>query len=379
MLTGKIQAANGKPLEGVTVSARDVEKPFTTSVFTDEHGNYFFPVLDKGRYRLWAQAVGFETQRTELNLDPAKESRENFTLKTLDDFTMQLSASEWVDALPGDTFENRRLKEIFQHNCGNCHTPGLALQNRFDRAGWLKILTAMETANPGTSGWMEKPRVSIQHFKEELATYLAKMRGPGPSPMKFHPLPRPTGEATRVVMTEYDVPSAKTPDRPVILDGSDWSEGTPSSFEAHGTHDVTEDLDGNAWFSSVAPNHVRTYAKLDTNTGKITNYKVDRKDGWVLGSHEIITGPDGMIWINLNGASVANGSPGMINNDAEGETTVARAPGIAGGLGRIDPHNRQDGDFRRSSTHVTRKGGRFRECGRQRQSVEQYTHRRAAL
>jgi len=38
---GEIQAANGKPLEGVTVSARDVEKTFTTSVFTDEHGNYF--------------------------------------------------------------------------------------------------------------------------------------------------------------------------------------------------------------------------------------------------------------------------------------------------------------------------------------------------
>jgi len=199
MLTGNIQAADGKPLEGITVSARDIAKTFTTSVFTDAQGNYVFPVMGQGRYRLWVQAVGFETERTELSLDPAKETRANFTLRTLDDFTMQLTSAEWVDALPGDTFEDRRLKEILQHNCANCHPPGLALQNRFDQAGWLKVLIAMETANAGVGGWAKRQRPNIVHFKEELAAYLAKMRGPGPSPMKFRPLPRPTGEATRVV------------------------------------------------------------------------------------------------------------------------------------------------------------------------------------
>ena len=321
MLTGKIQAANGKPLEGVTVSARDVEKAFTTTVFTDDRGNYFFPVLDKGRYRLWAQAVGFETARVELNLDPAKESRENFTLKSLDDFTMQLSGAEWVAALPGDTFENRRLREIFQHNCGSCHTTGLALQNRFDRAGWTKILTAMETANGGVGGFGERRRPYIQHFKEELAGYLTKMRGPDPSPMQFHPLPRPTGNATRVVITEYDIPPAESPDRLAILDGSDWSEGTPSAFGNRGTHDVTEDFDGNAWISSTMLNHVRSYAKIDTKTGKITNYKVDQNDGWVRRSHEITTGPDGKIWITFNGNAGAVGFKEKLD----------------GTLGRIDP------------------------------------------
>ena len=321
MLTGKVQGANGKPLEGVTVSARDLGKTFTTSVFTDAQGNYFFPVLDQGKYRVWVQAVGFETARAELTLDPAKQVRENFALKTLDDFTVQLSGAELVDALPGDTFENRRMKEIFQHNCGVCHTPGFALQNRFDQAGWLKILTAMETANAGVGGWSEKPRPSIQHFKQELAVYLAKMRGPGLSPMQFHPLPRPTGDAARVVMTEYDIPPAETPDRLAVLDGSDWSEGTPSDFRNRGTHDVTEDFDGNAWFTSTSPNHVRTYGKIDTKTGKITNYKVDHKDGWVRRSHAITTGPDGTIWITLNG-----------NFD----TRVGDEKLLDGTLGRID-------------------------------------------
>ena len=114
MLTGAVRDANGKPMEGVVVSARDVEKTFTTSVFTDEHGNYFFPVLDKARYRVWVQAVGYEAGRAELSLDPAKNSRQDFTMKTVQDFAIQLSSAEWVAALlPGETREDPRLKRAF--------------------------------------------------------------------------------------------------------------------------------------------------------------------------------------------------------------------------------------------------------------------------
>ena len=89
-----------------------MSKTFTTSVFTDE-GNYFFPQLDNGQYRVWAQAVGYEAERAESKLDHSKETRQDFTLKTIDDFTSQLSGSEWLAALPSDTPQNRRMKEIF--------------------------------------------------------------------------------------------------------------------------------------------------------------------------------------------------------------------------------------------------------------------------
>ena len=58
-LVGVARAMDGKPMEGVTVSARGVEKSYTTSVFTDERGEYVFPPLGGGRYEVWAQAVGF--------------------------------------------------------------------------------------------------------------------------------------------------------------------------------------------------------------------------------------------------------------------------------------------------------------------------------
>jgi streptogramin lyase len=332
MLTGTIRAANGKPLEGVAVSVREVEKTFTTSVFTDGGGNYFFPVLDKGQYRVWAQAVGYEAGRAELSLDPNKEIRQDFTLRTLDDFTMQLSGAEWMAALPSDTPQNRRLKEIFQYNCAACHTQGFVLQNRFDKEGWLAILTSMELAR-NSSG---VPWPNIHHFKEELADYLAKMRGPGPSPMQFHPLPRPTADAARAVITEYDIPPAQTPNQLAAEDGSDWSEGTASTYWNGGTHDVAIDFFGNAWVSSSADNQNRSYAKIDTKTGKITNYKVPLKNGWARTTHGVSTGPDGMIWYTFT--ALAGGARRGIGAGAGEKGTSSTAQNVPGGsLGSLNP------------------------------------------
>ena len=57
-LTGTARTAEGKPLEGVVVSAKAKDSTITTSVFTDEKGEYVFPPLPAAPYRVWAQAVG---------------------------------------------------------------------------------------------------------------------------------------------------------------------------------------------------------------------------------------------------------------------------------------------------------------------------------
>src|SRR5262245_28249302 len=67
-LTGAIRSAGGARMEGVTVSARAGGSSITTSVFTDADGEYYFPPLPEGRYKVWAQAVGYETGRTEVSL-----------------------------------------------------------------------------------------------------------------------------------------------------------------------------------------------------------------------------------------------------------------------------------------------------------------------
>ena len=81
--------------------------------------------------------------------------------------------------------------------------------------------------------------------------YLTKVRGPECYPLKYKPFPRPSGEATQIVVTEFDIPRADHPDFISEHNGSNWSEGTPAKFFGYNVHDTAVDQDGNAWFSTM--------------------------------------------------------------------------------------------------------------------------------
>src|SRR5262245_12008089 len=68
VLSGTITSAAGEKLGGVTVSAKPVGGTVTTTVFTDAAGDYYFPALPAGKYRVWAQAVSFATAKTDIDL-----------------------------------------------------------------------------------------------------------------------------------------------------------------------------------------------------------------------------------------------------------------------------------------------------------------------
>src|SRR5437588_251450 len=128
-LMGTIRDADGKLLNGVPVSAQASDQTFTTSVYTDDKGEYVFPTLPGGDYKVWAQAVGFSTARVDLMLDGAKPTVQPFMLKRLANFEPQFTGVEWYDALPDDTADHRRLKQITYVACADCHSLAVALQN----------------------------------------------------------------------------------------------------------------------------------------------------------------------------------------------------------------------------------------------------------
>ena len=322
LLAGTIRAAGGGALEGVTVSARAEGKTITTSVFTDEDGLYIFPSLDRGKYRVWAQAVGFDTGRAAVNLDAAGAAHQDFALQNARDVTRQMTGADWFASLPEETIQDRRVKHVFKTNCTGCHLPAYVLQNRFDKTGWRAIIDLMKMVNvSGTYFGLDRPPWPIIHYQEEaLVDYLAKVRGPGPSPMKLNLVSRPKGEATLAVVTEYDIEPAGTPGEYAAQDGSDWSEGVPSSLNlVRGTHDIEIDFAGNIWVVDSFPNPRRTYARIDRKTGEVTTYKVPDEKGKVRTSHGIRKDQNGILWFNLSGAA---------------------EEGVEGGLGslaRLDP------------------------------------------
>ena len=300
-LTGAVKSADGERLEGVIVSARQNGRTVTTSVFTDTQGKYFFPPLEAGHYRVWAQAAGFETARAEQDI--SREMQQDFTLKPYKDFGRQLTGAEWIASLPDDTPENRRMKTIFRNDCAGCHQPNFVLQNRFDQTGWHRIIDVMETVgiygDPPRADLPPKPL--LRAFKEELAAYLAKMRGPDESPVKFKPYPRPRGEAAQVVITEYDITSNADTGQFVTQDGSDWMEGVPSAYEARGPHDAQVDSNGFVWFADSQANSLRTVARLDPKTGEVKNFKLPGKRGLAMVSHGIVIDSKGIAWFNADG------------------------------------------------------------------------------
>jgi streptogramin lyase len=305
LLTGVISSSAGQKLEGVTVYAKMEGSTVTTSVYTDETGTYYFPPLPAGKYRVWAQALGFEAARNPVDLT-ARQQRD-FTLQPITDPERrfrQLPSELVAAALPEQTPDDARMKKIFTNNCTACHPPSYMLQFRFDEAGWNKIINLMKVVPgsgvyPGTGGRVNQ---IMERNQKELAAYLARARGPGETSMRFTPRPRPTGEAARVVWRIYDLPL--NPDSGIGTryndnDGTDWSLG-PTSKLGELPHDGGMGLDGNLYFTVNNPNTLATIGKVDGKTGEVSYLKVNAKDGEAATSHGLTRDAKGNFWFDVN-------------------------------------------------------------------------------
>jgi len=304
LLSGAIASATGEKLGGVTVSARLEGSTITTSVYTDESGAYYFPPMAAGKYSVWAQTLGFETSKSDVDLSAAK--RQNLTLTAMTDPERrwrQLPGEVMVAALPEETADDARIKKVFTNQCTGCHSPGYVLQFRFDEPGWNKIINLMKmVANTGVMPQNPKANGIIEHSQKELAAYLARARGPGESSIKVAQRPRPSGEAARAVWTLYDLPL--NPDTGIGTkynnnDGTDWSLGTTSKI-GQLPHDGGMGLDGNLYYTVNNPNKYVTVGKVDTKTGEVKYLKVNNTAGTAATAHGLTRDAEGNFWFDVN-------------------------------------------------------------------------------
>ena len=304
-LIGAITSPSGQRLEGVTVSAKLEGSTITTSVYTDTAGRYFFPPLPAGKYRVWAQALGFEAGKGSVDLSAAR--RADFTLQEMTDPEQrfrQLPGELMVAALPEASADDARMKKIFKNNCTGCHSTSYVLQFRFDEAGWSRIIDLMKIV-PVTGvypGPNAKPNQVIERHQKQLAAYLARARGPGDSSMKVAIRPRPAGESARVVWTLYDLPlnpDAGIGTRYNANDGTDWSRGTTSKL-GQLPHDGALGLDGTIYFTSNNPNRGVTIGKIDPVTGAVKYLKADAANGLAATAHGLARDRAGNLWFDIN-------------------------------------------------------------------------------
>jgi virginiamycin B lyase len=98
-------------------------------------------------------------------------------------------------------------------------------------------------------------------------------------------LPRPTGRATRVIYTEYDLPNKRIE-----------------------PHDVIVDTDGIAWYSSFG---LQALGRLDPKTGKVTEFAIpERKPGYPTGLLGLRSDKAGNLWLgNMYQATIVKFDP----------------------------------------------------------------------
>jgi streptogramin lyase len=276
-LSGKVSSKEEGAMEGVLVSAKRAGSTITVTVVSDARGDYSFPAakLAPGKYALKVRAAGYEFAG-----EASVPGKANLELQKTRDLAAQLSNGEWLASMPGSDAQKGQLR-----NCVGCHTLERVARSPYDADAFMK------TVLPRMQGYVNQ---SIpQHPQLRKAERLMEERGDqrvqvyrnaaeflskinlGPEKLWTYPLrtlPRPTGRATRVIYTEYDLPRATI-----------------------SPHDVIVDAEGIAWYSSFGEQNL---GRLDPKTGEVKEFPIKTfKEGFPTGLLGLRADRDGNLWL----------------------------------------------------------------------------------
>jgi streptogramin lyase len=283
-LTGQTTSAEEGAMEGVLVSAKRAGAPVTITAVSDAQGNFSFPAskLAPGQYSIGIRAVGYDLDgKPTVEVSADRTARIDLKLRKTRRLASQLTNAEWMESVPGTA----QQKGTF-YNCVSCHTVERIVRSQHDPAGFVQVLQRMGGyANQSTplhpqrrvaERLLEERGEARQAAIQQRAEWLATINlSEGPTweyPLKT--FARPTGRATRVIITEYDLP------RPTIE-----------------PHDVIVDRDGVPWYSNFGE---QTFGKVDPKTGKHTEYPVpELKKGWPTGMLGLRADRDGNMWLGM--------------------------------------------------------------------------------
>jgi len=275
-LDGLVTSQAEGPMEGVLVSAKKRDSTITITVVTDRNGRFTFSAnkLTPGHYVLAIRAVGYDlAEPVETDVVPTRPATIDLTLRPTEDLAAQLTNAEWLANFPGTDEQKRSLLE-----CMSCHTLERIARSTHVANEWVSVLERMAGYTNNTTPDRPQRRAVERSLAPErarkTAEYLARINlsaGPWTYPLKTHP--RPSGRATRVVITEYALP------RPSIA-----------------PHDVRVDRDG-VWYSDFDEQFL---GRLDPATGRVTEYPIpELKPGFPTGALDMEIDQAGNFWLAM--------------------------------------------------------------------------------
>ena len=286
-LSGQVTSARESAMEGVLVSARKEGSNIAVTVVSDQAGRFTFPAsrLAPGHYALTIRAAGYDLAApVATDIASGTTTTANLMLKDTSDLASQLTNAEWMESLPG-THDDKH----FLRNCTTCHTLQKPLFSKHTRDEFVAVqermthysaassplhpqfLVADRVTNQGEFA-LEKRKDAISKQSDYLARVTMNHAEGWNFPLKT--FPRPSGRATRVIITEYDLPSV-----------------------TRMPHDVIVAQDNTVWYDSFAE---QILGELDPVTGKTVEYPLPTlKPESPLGSLALRADPNGDLWLGM--------------------------------------------------------------------------------
>ena len=319
-LSGVVSSQEEGAMEGVLVNARRDGTTFTVTVVSNAEGRYSFPRthLDPGTYALTIRASGYEMANPgPVVLTAAMAGSQDLRLSKATDPLAGVSSVEIVNSMGGSEDQKDRLVYTAL-SCAYCHSFKRTVLSKHGPDRWPNVIRRMQGYYPdgtassddgragnqlahpygGSFGNFEGPRPERTVANPELAPWgrfqgnelgeflstINMSDGRTKLPFELQYLPRPTGKATRVIITQWDQPRKNTM-----------------------THDATVDANGNFWYGDESNQMI---GKLDPKTNTITEYPfpAPRADS-LEGTRDIVTDKEGNVWFPLRisgGASVVS-------------------------------------------------------------------------
>ena len=277
-LTGQVTSEAEGAMEGVVVTTHKDGSIVSVSVTTDARGRYAFPEskLIPGEYKITIRAVGYDISvPTTAEVVAEKTATADIKLKKTRNLASQLSNAEWTMSIPGSEEQKAMLLD-----CTGCHTLERVVRSTHDADEWTQVITRMKgyafVSTPiKPQRMLDETRAGKPEDYRKMAEYLATINLSAVDkwdyPLKT--LPRPSGRATRVIVTEYDMKRPTTQ-----------------------PHDVLLDKDGNVWYSDFGELFI---SKFDPKTLTLTEYPTKEfKPGAPVGNLSLEFDREGKLWFD---------------------------------------------------------------------------------
>jgi virginiamycin B lyase len=277
-LTGQVISEAEGAMEGVVVTAHKDGSIVSVSVTTDARGWYTFPEskLEPGEYKIAIRAVGYDISApTTVDVVAEKTATADIKLRKTRNLASQLSNAEWMMSIPGNDEQKAMLLD-----CTGCHTLERVVRSTHNVDEWMQVITRMKgyafVSTPlKPQRMLDETRAGKPEDYREMAEYLATINLSAVDrwdyPLKT--LPRPSGRATRAIVTEYDMKRPTTQ-----------------------PHDVLLDQEGNVWYSDFGELFI---SKFNPKTLKLTEYPTKEfKPNAPVGNLSLEFDNEGKLWFD---------------------------------------------------------------------------------